>query len=364
VAQVGATLLGIAVDRVFDTEEIVVKPVAPIMRHVTMFSGNTILGDGSVIMILDPNGIARATGIAGSAGGTDVRGAGGRQDVRPADDAGRTTMLLFRAGSADPKAVPLGLVARLEEFAAEQIEASASGSAVTQYRGRLMPLVPMSGALDVAKPRQTVLVFADAEQRLGRDRCMGLVVDEIIDVIEDTMTVQLASGMPGVLGKAVIAGRATDIIDTGYWLTQAFPDWFESSGKSGEAGARILVVEDSAFFRQMLVPTLSAAGYTVTAVGSAAEALALAQDGVIFDAIVSDIEMPDMDGLAFVARLRAGGAWAKLPVIALTGLTKPGQIEAGREAGFTDYVRKFERDALLTSLRQCLSAPAVTALAA
>ena len=63
VAQVGANSLGIIVDRVFDTEEIVVKPVAPILRHVTMFSGNTILGDGSVIMILDPNGIARGTGI-------------------------------------------------------------------------------------------------------------------------------------------------------------------------------------------------------------------------------------------------------------------------------------------------------------
>src|SRR4051812_49140663 len=59
VAQVGANMLGIMVDRVFDTEEIVVKPVAPILRHVTAFSGNTILGDGSVIMILDPNGIAR-----------------------------------------------------------------------------------------------------------------------------------------------------------------------------------------------------------------------------------------------------------------------------------------------------------------
>ena len=69
VAQVGASSLGIIVDRVFDTEEIVVKPVAPILRHVTMFSGNTILGDGSVIMILDPNGIARGTGIG--AGGDE-----------------------------------------------------------------------------------------------------------------------------------------------------------------------------------------------------------------------------------------------------------------------------------------------------
>ncbi len=362
VAQVGASLLGIAVDRVFDTEEIVVKPVAPIMRHVTMFSGNTILGDGSVIMILDPNGIARATGIAGSAGGGEARGAGLRQDGPHGDDDARTTMLLFRAGGAEPKAVPLGLVARLEEFDQAQIESSASGQPVTQYRGRLMPLVPMSGALDPDRPRQTVLVFADTERRLGHDRCMGLVVDEIIDVVEDRLSVQLASGMPGVLGKAVIAGKATDVIDTGHWLTLAFADWFDGSGKAGLSAPRVLVVEDSAFFRQMLVPSLAAAGYAVTAVASAGEALALAQEGKAFDAIVSDIEMPDMDGLEFVARVRAGGAWARLPVIALTGLVQPGQIEAGREAGFTDYVRKFERDALLASLRQCLAAaPAIAA---
>src|SRR4029077_12451037 len=97
-----------------------------------------------------------------------------------------------------------------------------------------------------------------------------------------------------------------------------------------------------------------------TAVGSAAEALALAQNGISFDAIVSDIEMPDMNGLEFVARIRAGGVWAGLPVIALSGLTRPDEIEAGRNAGFTDYVRKFEREALLTSVRQCLAARATT----
>ncbi len=95
--QVGATLLGIIVDRVFDTEEIVVKPVAPILRHITMFSGNTILGDGSVIMILDPNGIARATG-AGTGG--DSR-AGAAVPVEAAQHSNeRTAMLLFRAGDA------------------------------------------------------------------------------------------------------------------------------------------------------------------------------------------------------------------------------------------------------------------------
>ena len=87
-------MLGIIVDRVFDTEEIVVKPVAPILRHVTMFSGNTILGDGSVIMILDPNGIARATGI-GAGGESKAVSSSAVDTMRTID---RTAMLLFRAG--------------------------------------------------------------------------------------------------------------------------------------------------------------------------------------------------------------------------------------------------------------------------
>jgi two-component system chemotaxis sensor kinase CheA len=362
VAQIGAGLLGIIVDRVFDTEEIVVKPVAPVLRHITMFSGNTILGDGSVIMILDPNGIARATGI----GGGESRVAEARATRSPAAiaSAGPTAMLLFRAGDAAPKAVPLGLVARLETIETASVE-NAGGQNVTQYRGRLMPLVAMAGALDRQRPVQTMLVFTDTDRASGRDRCMGLVVDEIVDVVEEHLTIELAADRPGLLGTAVIAGQATDLIDTGHWVTQAFHDWF--GGREGAGAARpsrLLVVEDSDFFRQLLAPALSAAGYTVTVAASAAEALRLRDAGEMFDAVISDIEMPEIDGMALVRRLRAEGPWADLPVIALTSHTGAAAIEAGRAAGFTDYIRKFERDALLASLRQCLAAAAPMALAA
>ncbi|MGA3400139.1 MAG: chemotaxis protein CheW [Acetobacteraceae bacterium] len=346
VVQVGSTMLGIIVDRVFDTEEIVVKPVAPILRHVTMFSGNTILGDGSVIMILDPNGIARATGI--SAAG-EIRTATASA-VETSHSGERTAMLLFRAGSEQKMAVPLGLVARLEDIPRDKIELSA-GAPVTQYRGRLMPLIALSGEIDSGKPHQAVLVFTD------RDRSMGLMVDEIIDVVEDRLDIQLSGARPGLLGTAVIAGVATDVIDTGYWLTLAWKDWFHDVPRASDAlgPRRVLVVEDSAFFRQLLVPSLSAAGYRVSAVASAAEALKLREAGVMFDAVLSDIEMPDMNGLEFARAVRAAGAWASLPMIALTGHVEPRDVEAGRDAGFTDYVAKFEREALLASLQQCLS---------
>ncbi len=352
VAQVGTNMLGIIVDRVFDTEEIVVKPVAPILRHVTMFSGNTILGDGSVIMILDPNGIARATGVGAGTSGNDSKQIGVAATEIPHSDE-KTTMLLFRANGEQKMAVPLGLVARLEDIPRDRIELSC-GEPVTQYRGKLMPLVPISGMHDPDRETQSVLVFAD------RDRAMGLMVDRIIDVVDDRLTIELGGARPGLLGTAVIRGEATDIIDTGYWLTQAARDWFDGAAPAGQDARQrqVLVVDDNAFFRQLLVPTLGAAGFLVTAVGGAVEALRLREAGRTFDAIVSDIDMPDMDGLAFARAVRASGPWASIPMIALTARAEQRDAEAGKAAGFTDYVTKSRREDLIEALRGCLSDPA------
>jgi len=346
VAQVGQQIMGIIVDRVFDTEEIVVKPVAPILRHVTMFSGNTILGDGSVIMILDPNGIARASSVSAATESRLLR----HSVIEAQTTTDKTAMLLFRTGGSQRMAVPLGLVARLEDIPRDKIELSC-GAPVTQYRGRLMPLIAIDGSLDTSRPTQPLLVFAEG------DRTMGLMVDEIVDVVEDTLEIELGGVRPGLLGTAVIGGQATDVLDTGYWLMQAWEDWFRGAPRKGKTDDQrhVLLVDDSDFFRQLMIPTLSAAGFRVTAVGSAAEALRLRESGALFDAIVSDIEMPNMDGLEFARTLRAGGPWAKLPLFALTAHADLQHSAIGRDAGFTDFVGKFEREALLACLRACMA---------
>jgi two-component system chemotaxis sensor kinase CheA len=348
VTQVGPSLFGIIVDRLHDTEEIVVKPVPPILRHIGVFSGNTILGDGSVIMILDPNGIARATGVA--ADGTATRAA--EVAVAGQRSAEKTALLLFRAGDATPKAVPLGLVARLDDLPLDSIEQS-GGKAVVQYRGQLMPLVPMGHGeprdTEDGRGRQTVLVFSE------RERSFGLMVDAILDVVEERLEIEGGQDRPGFLGSAVIAGKVTDVIDTAWWLRQAGGDWFRAAQA---AARRVLVVEDSAFFRELVVPTLSAAGYETIAVGAPAEALSLREQGATFDAIVSDIEMPGMDGFAFARAVREAGPWAGLPLVALSGRSDTGAISEARAAGFTDFVAKYDREALASSLRACLAAPA------
>ncbi len=344
VLSVGSGQFGIIVDRVFDTEEIVVKPVAPVLRDIPLFSGNTVLGDGAVIMILDPNGIARAVNIV-SGGATrgvmEPKHAGTKSEDE-------TAILIFRAGSASPKAVPLGLVARLEQIAAAKIEAAA-GRVVTQYCGKLMPLVPFSDTFSVsARAEHPVLVFTEGE------RSVGLVVDEIVDVVHDRLHVEMGEGGVGLLGTAVVAGAATEVVDTAYWLSQAGRDWFQPNRRGNDGAGRLLVVEDSAFFRNMLIPALSSAGYHVTAVNDAEEALSLRDGGASFDAIVSDIEMPGMDGLAFVRMARSGGSWTKLPIIALSGRATASDIEVGLQAGFSHYMAKFDREALLDRLQRCL----------
>jgi two-component system chemotaxis sensor kinase CheA len=352
VMQVGANVFGIVVDRVFDTEEIVVKPVAPILRHITMFSGNTILGDGSVIMILDPNGVARGAGITAEGRGEEQQAANLTAGIRSASS---TSLLLFRAGDQTPKAVPLGLIARLEDIPVERIEMS-GGTPVVQYRGQLMPMVAVAGHWEAPESgRQAVLVFTEGQ------RSMGLMVDEILDVVEEPLVIQPGSDRLGYLGSAVIAGRVTDVVDTVYWLSHAGGDWFRGDRKSSSASQkpRLLLIDDSPFFRHLVVPALSAAGFDVTAVESPAEALRLRDAGLEFEALISDIEMPEMDGLSFARNVRASGAWVRLPMVALSSRAEPEDVARGREAGFTDYVAKYDRDALLSSLRECLSSPIV-----
>ncbi len=342
VVSVGTQRLGLIVEQVFDTEEIVVKPVAPVIRHIPLFSGNTILGDGSVIMILDPLGIARESGLGA---GADTRAPGA--DTALLDDDERRDLLLVRAGPGAQKALPLALIGRLEMIPRARLETTGTRM-VTQYRGGLMRLMALDPEITQDREIQPVLVISDSGQHIG------LMVDEILDVVSEAMAVEILGDRPGLLGTAIVGGKATEIVDTSYWLTHSSLNWFKPLAASSKGRPRLLVVEDSDFFRHLLVPSLSAAGYEVTTACTAEGALALREAGRQFDAIVSDIEMPGMDGHSFARKVREGGSWADLPMLALTGRE---DVQAGREAGFTDYIRKFERETLLASLEQCLSHP-------
>jgi two-component system, chemotaxis family, sensor kinase CheA len=344
VTQVGSQVFGTVVDGVFHTEEIVIKPMSSKLRHIGAFSGTTILGDGSVIMIIDPNGIAQTLGRATTLAQPDEAAVEAGEEARAED---LTSLLVFRAGSAQPKAVPLSLVSRLEEIDCRRIEIS-DGRHLVQYRDQLMPLLRIDAQAGVKQEgAQPILVFADD------GRAMGLLVDEIVDIVEERLDIEVASDRPGVLGYAVVKGRATEIVDVGHFLPQAFEDWFRRRDRPAASIARsVLLVDDSPFFRDLLAPLIKAAGYRVTAVASAAQALATIKSGARIDIVVTDITMPDMDGFELAQTLRENPDTAATPIIGLSAMVSPEAIERGRAVGLHDFVAKFDRAGLVAAIKE------------
>jgi two-component system chemotaxis sensor kinase CheA len=336
--QVGSRSFGVMVDSVFDAEEIVVKPLSSRLRHIAMFSGATILGDGSVILIVDPNGVARAFGNLVSVRHDDIA------DVEDESVEHKTSMLVFRAGSRQPKALPLELVTRIERIRALDVE-TVDGRPVLQYRGQLMPLVAVGGAHVRGDGQQTLLVVAEGE------RVMGLIVDDIIDIAEEKLDIEVAGFADGILGSAVIHGHATEIVDVGHFMPMAFADWY--GGKSdARAGKDILLVDDSVFFRNMLSPVLRAAGYRVTLAADAQEALDALRSGQAFDVLLTDTDMPGMNGFDLARTVRADDHLGDMPIIALSTMISEDATARAQQAGMHGHVAKFDRPGLIAALKE------------
>jgi len=348
VTQVGAQSFGILVDRVFDTEEIVVKPVSPMLRDLNVYSGNTILGDGSVVMILDPNGITALANFTGEEVEDQTAAQHAEKGGKRAEN-----VILFRAGGTEPKALPLELVARLEMLDGTSFEV-ANERPVVQYRGALMPILSLDPSKQFTPAaRQPILVFAEG------DRSVGVAVDEIIDIVETVYSVDLISERPGILGSAIIAGKATDLIDISHHLSNADANWFRTETRvpfgSDNKARRILLVDDSPFLRNMLQPLLTTAGYEVVGVDSADAALKLCDDGERFDLIISDIEMPRLDGFGFALKVRESESWKDTPLVALTSHVSASDEERSRRSGFQRHVPKLDHRLLLKAISETLA---------
>jgi two-component system chemotaxis sensor kinase CheA len=206
VLQADGRQFGLVVDEINDTEEIVVKPLGKQLKGIACFAGATIMGDGKVALILDILGLAQRASLAG---GTREHAAA--KDAVAADSGERESWLLFRVGDRGKLAVPLSMVSRLEEFDPKMVEISGNRQ-VVQYRGEIMPLVNIADALHLASqaaregPLQ-VVVHSEGGQSVG------LVVDEILDIVDQHVTVTRKSEDSRLLGSAVIQQHVTDLLN-------------------------------------------------------------------------------------------------------------------------------------------------------
>jgi two-component system chemotaxis sensor kinase CheA len=227
VLQADGQQFGLVVDRINDTEEIVVKPLGRHLKHISAFAGTTIMGDGAVALILDVMGIGQQANVVSEARGQAVVSA---PDESAQERRSNVQTLLVCAVGSQRIAVPLAMVARLEEFPRASVE-FASGREVVQYRGQLLPLLHLAHHLDGAGTSRTtetdplqVLVYA------VDGRSIGLVVDEILDIVEEEVTVRSDSVRPTVEYSGVIGRRVTDLIDVTALLRSADPSLFTHSG--------------------------------------------------------------------------------------------------------------------------------------
>lgn len=338
VTQIGERQFGILVDSVFHTEEIVVKPMSSKLRHIHLFSGNTILGDGTVVLIVDPNGVARLVGAAASEEIEEEPRTAAAQIHR----GERTTMLVFRAGSGSLQALPLSLVTRLEEIEARELQRG-GGRTLLHYRGRLVPVTPVADTQLRAEGIQPLVIVSNG------DLTVALAVEAIVDIVEEVFDLEMAAAEGrGIIGSAMIRGRATDILDLAHYLPLNEPGWF-GAGRSAELPGRILLVEPSDFLRDMLSPVLRASGRIIAPIADFSEA-ALATAGEPIVTALLDLDRDSEAAFAFAALLRERVKGERLRILGLTTCATPDLHMRAVQAGLDDVIAKFDRRALLSEL--------------
>ena len=343
---------GLVVDGINDTQEIVVKPLGKQLKGLTLYAGATIMGDGRVALILDVLGIGQRSGLFGES----------REQARVADkqkaqsEIEQQRLLLFCAGSFDRLAVPLSLVARLEEFPQSAIE-HAGGGQVVQYRSRILPLVSLRNVLEPGAPDNgqasdpvQVVVFNDG------DHSVGMVVDEILDVAEEAVTVRQKSKRKGLLGSAVVGKRVTDFLDLNEVIHACEGNWEKSADGSGN-GKKILVADASAFSRGMLRSSLDMAGYVVFEAACLDDATRWLEKESV-DAVVAALDLPPNGSSALLAAVLGKPEWKKIPVMAVADSADHVLASAIRSAGFQDCQSKTDSVAILEAIARIVSTKA------
>lgn len=236
---------GVIVDSVQDTEEIVVKPLGKHLKVMSMFAGATIMGDGLVALILDVVGLAQRAQVVSER--ADTRGRGDHQEARQAPEEKRQTLLIVRSPGDGRIAIPLARVERLEEFPRSALE-HAGSEQLMQYRGEIMSMLDLRGVL---VERRSPSRIERAESILPERKTdtisvvvcvrpegnVGVIVDQIIDIVEEALGQPRPPGRAGMLGSVVIQGRVTELLDVDAVLRCAGPNAVSLAPRAMEARA-------------------------------------------------------------------------------------------------------------------------------
>ena len=352
VLETGQMRYGLLVDSLHDNEEIVVKPLGKHVKELGYLAGATILGDGYVALILDVVGIAMQSNLRNIESNvnkdiTDEQASG-------LDEVHR--LLLFANHPDEQFAIPMAMVARIERIKASEIRVVGNQNLLI-YRGNSLPLLRVEETITAMQPLDNlenlfVIVFRINEREIGL----------IAPILRDIRDIQMRMDAktlrePGVPGATVVDGVTTRLLDLVELTRAKHPDWFQPEGivepSDPEEMPTILLAEDSDFFRNHVTRTLESEGYKVVGAVDGQDAWEHLQQ--IFDdidLIITDIEMPRMNGLEFAKAVRSHNTTSSLPIIALTSLATDDDRERGNRAGINEYQVKMDPARLMEAVRR------------
>lgn len=352
---------GLVTDEIRDTADIVVKPLPQFLKKINAFSGSTIMGDGRVSLILDIVGIAEIAHVAAKT--KKMKGQDNSDQSKKQVLADSQEMLFFELNAPGLYCIPLVLVHRLEEFSSEKIERSGRERMV-KYRDSILPILSISEILGYSSPKveseiTSVIVVSKRRRQFGLE--VSSIVDiastshEIIDPIKES---------PAVMGTLIFEDQVVTVIDVLDLIERVLGPEKGAELKTSptkykfKKPYKILYAEDTPFFFRQVKKLLEEYGLEITHCPDGAAAMKTLEDSATgtFDLILSDIEMPNMNGFQFAAAIRQNSRWKDTPLVALTTRFREVDIEQGKQVGFNRYLEKLKSDQLLETLTDLLGA--------
>jgi two-component system chemotaxis sensor kinase CheA len=344
----GDRFFGLLVDQIYDSEEIVVKPLGRWFKNIPLYSGATIMGDGKLALILDIVGLMKMLGVALE----ELEKGLAEEKVLTIEET--QFILIFEVGK-DNFAVPLALISRLDKVKSDQIT-TIGGKEVLLYKGKVIPILRIENYLPISYPEYgeevSVLFFTE------REKTVGIICSRIVDTLETTLEVDTTIyQQPGVIGHRIIHDRTVLFLDIFKIIEMFDPEWFVVKGKEEETlePKMVLLAEDSPFFQNLIKNYLTQAGFEVDVAENGKVALEkLMQNPEQYSLLIADIEMPEMDGFTLIAEVRKNPQFVNLPILVQTSLAGEDIKKKVMELGANAYQVKLDREKVLTAINELL----------
>jgi two-component system chemotaxis sensor kinase CheA len=345
----GDRFFGLLVDQIYDSEEIVVKPLGRWFKNIPLYSGATIMGDGKLALILDIVGLMKMLGVALE----ELEKGLAEEKMLTIEET--QFILIFEVGK-DNFAVPLALISRLDKVKSDQIT-TIGGKEVLLYKGKVIPILRLENYLPISYPEYgeevSILFFTE------REKTVGIICSRIVDTLETTLEVDTTIyQQPGIIGHRIIHDRTVLFLDIFKIIEMFDPEWFIVKRKEDEIieePVRILLAEDSPFFQNLIKNYLTQAGFEVEVAENGKVALEkLMQNPEQYSLLITDIEMPEMDGFTLIAEVRKNPQFANLPILVQTSLAGEDIKKKVMELGANAYQVKLDREKVLNNINELL----------